>query len=365
MAVQPRATHKRLLSFAGVFALLLVLIAAASSLSSGRQPPRAQSPGGSAVSVPRPEPRTLAELLVLEPAALERVDIARMNLLCAEGLPGAENLNIDASLATLGQWADHAKREIDRHLYRFQAKPVEYDRSEGYFRMLMMSVVVHEDFDVRYNPERISSPADVRVDDHFFADSRDVLLHGLVNGRRMGTCSSMPVLYVALARRLGYPVKLVATKGHLFMRWESPSDRFDMEATGKGMNRYGDEYYRQWPFPVSDQEIQANGYLKSMTPTEELSVFLSIRGFCLMEAGRVLEAVAAFEAALRFAPDWECNRILLADAREKLARGWQQSPVIAQQPENIDAIVRWAETNRRTGPELVPDPSPVHRILQP
>jgi hypothetical protein len=310
--------------------------------------------------VPRPEPRTLAELLALKPAELERVDIARMNLLCAEGLPGAETLNVDASLATLGQWADHAKREIDRHLYRFQAKPAEYDRSEGYFRMLMMSVVVHEDFDVRYNPERISSPADVRVDDHFFADSRDVLLHGLVNGRRMGTCSSMPVLYVALARRLGYPVKLVATKGHLFMRWESPSDRFDMEATGKGMNRYGDEYYRQWPFPVSDQEIQANGYLKSMTPTEELSVFLSIRASCLMEAGRLGEAVSAFESAFRFAPEWEGNRALLADAQEKQARGWR--PGVPLPPEDIGAIVRWAGMNRRADPSMGPDPNQAARI---
>jgi hypothetical protein len=158
-------------------------------------------------------------LLALEPAELERVDIARMNLLCAEGLPGAENLNIDGCLAALDQWAAHAKREIDRHLYRFRASPTEYEDSEGYFRMLMMSVVVYEDFGIRYNPQWIAAPTAARADDHFFADSRDVLLHGLTGQRRMGTCSSMPVLYIALARRLGYPVRLVATKGHLFMRW--------------------------------------------------------------------------------------------------------------------------------------------------
>ncbi len=33
-----------------------------------------------------------------------------------------------------------------------------------------------------------------------------------------GTCVSMPVLYTAVARRLGYPVKLVLAKGHAFCR---------------------------------------------------------------------------------------------------------------------------------------------------
>jgi len=38
------------------------------------------------------QPRSLAELLALPPDQLEKVDIARMNLLCAEGLRGSEDL---------------------------------------------------------------------------------------------------------------------------------------------------------------------------------------------------------------------------------------------------------------------------------
>jgi hypothetical protein len=55
----------------------------------------------------------------------------------------------------------------------------------------------------------------------------------------------MPVLYVAQARRLGYPVSLVTTKGHLFDRWEGRGERFNVECTGHGMNRYDDAHYRQ------------------------------------------------------------------------------------------------------------------------
>src|ERR1035437_9502118 len=41
------------------------------------------------------QPETLNGLLALSPAELEHCDIARMNLLCAEALPGAEILNVE------------------------------------------------------------------------------------------------------------------------------------------------------------------------------------------------------------------------------------------------------------------------------
>lgn len=311
-------------------------------------------------------PATLAELLTLPTAQLEGKDIALMNLLCAQGLPGAENLDPASYLAILDQWALHAKSEIERNLYRFQANPADYENSEGYFRMLLMSVVVYEDFGVRYNPERMASPtAAPPADDRFFADSRDVLLHGLVGERRMGTCSSMPMLYVALGRRLGYPLKLVATKAHLFIRWDSPTDRFDLEATGKGMNRYDDNHFKSWPLPVTEEEISANGYLKSLSPAEELSVFLSIRAQCLLENGRVAEAVTNFEAACRFAPTWKSSQDLLADARQKLLNGWWPSLVSASQLPSVDAFIREAQTSRQAGPQNGPDPNPLLRMRSP
>ena len=42
-------------------------------------------------------PQSIAELLDLPAVELEQCDIARMNLLCAEGLPGAEELNVKGS----------------------------------------------------------------------------------------------------------------------------------------------------------------------------------------------------------------------------------------------------------------------------
>ena len=182
---------------------------------------------------------TLPELLATPTNRLGQVDIAVLNLLCAQGLPGAEKLDAAQYLAVLDGWTQRVKSETERHLYRFRANPSEYENSEAYFRMLIMSVVLYEDYNIRYNPSRIALPTDITVNDHFFADSQDIFLHGLLGNRRMGTCSSMPVLYAAIGRRLGYPLKLVTTKAHLFLRWEDGQERFDLETTVRMRHRVG------------------------------------------------------------------------------------------------------------------------------
>jgi hypothetical protein len=296
-------------------------------------------------------PQTLNELLSLSPAELNHYDIALMDLLCSQGLPGAETMNISNCLVNLNQWASHVQSETERNFHRYRENPADFYYSEGYFRMLIMAVVMYEDFGIRYNPDRITLPGQIDSNDRFFANSQDIFLNGLVEGQRMGTCSSMPVLYIAVGRRLGYPLKLVTTKAHLFVRWESDSDRFDVEATGKGMNRYDDEHFKQWPFPVSDDEIRKEGYLKSLTPSEELAVFLSLRGNCLKESGRLNEAAICFAQASRLAPAWNAYHALLADAEASASKIIETSKSARPFDSNF------------SGPSMnVPDPNPLKQM---
>jgi hypothetical protein len=252
---------------------------------------------------------SFTDLLTLSPAQLSKIGPTTVNLLCAQNLPGTETLDIPFCVRVLDQWAARVRTETERHLYRFRSAPSEYYDSEAYFRMLMMAVVLYEDCSVRYNPALIGDLGNTSA---FFQDSRDLFLHGLCGERRMGTCSSMPVLYLAIGRRLGYPLKLVTTKSHVFLRWDTPEERFNLEATGRGMNRYDDNHFKQWPFPVSDEEIKNDGYLKSLSPPEELALFLSLRAQCLKVAGRLSEAAEAYRAAIRFAPESRPYRLLLA-----------------------------------------------------
>jgi hypothetical protein len=356
----PVSVGKRLLLIVGGLLLVVLIGFAAVHYASTSKPEQTKLPADLVQGI-QPgksrQPATLAEMLALKPENLPAVDIGVMNLLCAEGLPGAEDIKIADYETTLDEWAMHVKSETDRNFHHFREDPAYYYHSEAFYKMLMMAVVVYEDFGIRYNPKWIGPPSETRTDDHFFADSRDIFIHGMVGPQRMGTCSSMPVFYIALGRRLGYPLKLVATRGHLFMRWDSPTERFDMDATGKGLDRYDDEYYKKWPFSITEQEIQDEGYLKSLSPREEMSVFLGIRAACLAENRFYEEAAKSYQIAYQYAPNWKGNQVMLARAQQR-----QQRParlVVQQQADNV--VVRQQGEN----PNAPADPSPFQSLQNP
>ncbi len=141
-------------------------------------------------------------------------DVAECNLICAQGLPGSESLNTRNLLTRLDEMAEHVDAEIRRNYHRFLADPSQSENSQAKYCFLMLVTVLQQDFGVRYNPDRIRDPD--------FRDSRDLFIHGMLTGNG-GTCASMPVLYTAIGRRLGWPMKLAAARGHLFCRWDDPN----------------------------------------------------------------------------------------------------------------------------------------------
>jgi hypothetical protein len=272
-----------------------------------------------ALATPISETPSLIELLAMKPEDLAQVDIAVMNLRCAEGLRGSEKLDLIVARRVLDGLASHVKLETERHLYRFNDRPEEYQNSEPYFRLLMLTVVLQEDANVRYNPARMSEPGDFEANATFFADSKDVFLNGLVGPPMTGTCASLPVLYVAVGRRLGYPLFLVTTKNHMFVRWEDAHNRLNMDATGHGFTSDSDEYYKTWPFKITEEEVARNSYLKSLTPTEELACFMSLRGACLYDGmGHFKEGIAAYCEALHLAPHIPAYRAITEMAVARL-----------------------------------------------
>src|SRR5258706_9359984 len=67
-------------------------------------------------------PRTFEEILTLSESELGRCDIALVNLLCAIGLPGAEELDIPACLAKLDAWTEDVRCQTDENFKRFTPK---------------------------------------------------------------------------------------------------------------------------------------------------------------------------------------------------------------------------------------------------
>lgn len=172
----------------------------------------------------------------------------------------------------------------------FQRKPENSNHPEAQFRIMAMITVLQRDLGVRYNPACMTGPDNA-------IDSRNNFLHGPIDGHG-GTCCSLPVLYLAIGRRLGYPLKLVEAKEHYFVRWDdSPRDRFNIESTSVGFSPRNDDYYRTWPNPITATEIAKGLFLQSFTPRQELAAFIAARGHCLLDNLRVVEAMEAYHHA--------------------------------------------------------------------
>ncbi|MEX0703378.1 MAG: hypothetical protein WD069_14885 [Planctomycetales bacterium] len=262
---------------------------------------------------------SLAEFIGLPTSEVEQYDIALLNLCAARGLPGTENLDIPELLDRLDEWAQRVRIEICRHLYRFDPfaarEPTEYScgNSLGRFFCWYTLQVLQEDCGVAYHPDRKFKPD--------FCKPEDVFIHGIVSpDGQGGTCASMPVVYVAVGRRLGLPVHLAATRGHLYFRWDDPRgttiqwrlpdldlwiapDRFNIEGSGEGIAFHPDSHYIQWPELWTKEDCEYGRYLRSLTAKEELASFLMERGECFWDLGKRGEALKAFYYACKLVPD--------------------------------------------------------------
>ena len=299
---------------------------------------------------------SLGEVLFFPLDELRAIPVGYLNLVCATMLPDTVNLDIPACMRTLGEWALQVKQETETRLYQFRRNPAEYNNSEAYFRILMMITVLQCDFGVTYDPECAKTT--------IFKSSREGFIHGLLTGDRRGTCANMPVLYLAVGRLLGYPLYLVAARGHLFCRWQSlqTGERFNIEASGIGLTVNSDDYYCKWPLPITDAEVYHGIYLRSFDPAEELGCFMATRGHVLQDHGHILDAIVAYSHAHRLSPvDPNCTGYLLDMLNKEIdLRRDQKMPSSYRQAENFapdvySAMARFViderYTRRATGAE--------------
>lgn len=172
--------------------------------------------------------------------------------------------------------------------------PVKYDNSVNMFKVVTMILCLKNDIGVDYSLDIMNREV--------FPDSKDVFIHGCLTGKKQGGCVSIPTLCVAVGRRLGYPLQLACTRKHVFFRWDDSKEVFNMEACIKGCDTRTDEHYKNWPEQVSKKEIKANKFLKSLTPKEELALFLETKGHCLFDTERIAEAQVMYANAYRLMP---------------------------------------------------------------
>ena len=251
-------------------------------------------------------PSNIEELVSLSASELERVDVGRMNLICADAVADFGESELPRLLRRLDEWAEDARRAEVRYRKTYEREPARYDNSYAKYRAVNLALTIKEDFRCRYQKAHIRSGAMTDFSSpRFFRNPDDVFVSGLLK-RRLGTCSSFPVLLVALGRRLGYPLYLKLTGGHMFCCWDDGKERFNLETNGDAVDTPPDEHYLKEPCygmtARSAQERTAERLMVKLTNAEALSVFLETAGYCAEANGKLPQALFFYRTALKYRP---------------------------------------------------------------
>lgn len=251
---------------------------------------------------------SLSQLLNEPDGSDPRIDIALVNLVCANGLPRASPLHVGNYLDWLDEAAERVRLETERNYYKFLDAPAVFGNSQARFCMVCLVTVLQQKCGVGYNPKWMGLTPDCPIPESFGRDADDLFIHAIIDGIG-GTCGSIPVVYVAVGRRLGYPLRLVKAARHLFVRWDDPNgkhwhhaDRFNVEATTPGVHFLPDEHYWMWPHAISKDDVEVGIFLRSLSAREELAEFVATRGYCLRANGQLADAVKALAEASRLTP---------------------------------------------------------------
>jgi len=262
-------------------------------------------------------PTNLTQLLALSPDQLEKVDIARIDLLLAEGLPSSTNLDIEQCLKTLDEWASEVKIETERNYHRFVEHPEKFKNSLGNYRMAVMAAVLCQDLRVHYDPQRekelfennyfTQSQPYSKAEQHFFSDASDFFLQGLLSDKRYGTCASMPYLYVAIGRRLGYPVSIAGAYTHNYVYYDEGNGKhFNVEATeDRGFVTPSDDEYHNppWGAPSDPDYYKTHDLLQPLSNKESMAHLLGERAAVFRSAGQHDQEAKTWAIAARYFPD--------------------------------------------------------------
>jgi len=91
-----------------------------------------------------------------------------------------------------------------------------------------------------------------------------------------------------------------------------PASASTSKRAGVGLNTHPDDFYFNWPHPITDAEVYHGIFLRNFDPAEELGCFMATRGHLLQDRGHMLDAIVAYSHAHRLSPfDPSCMGFLL------------------------------------------------------
>jgi len=236
--------------------------------------------------------RSVSQLIGLSEEELAKVDIVEMSTAAARGIAGLETLDYAHYRKIVDDWAARFAAWLPTVEPSFHAAPEKWKNDIAFFRLGALAQWLDEEVGIAYIDEQ------KHAREVWYTNPGDLLLFGLIDTRR-GTCASMPVLHVAIGRRLGWPVHLAAVRHHFVCRYDDGRAVYNIETTDTGRGGFAagtdEEYVRKFRLPPV--AVACGSDLKSLTARETLGVLVARRGRHLADCKKFDLADQSFSLA--------------------------------------------------------------------
>ena len=244
------------------------------------------------------------ELLALPDDQLHKVDVVEMNLDVAREIPGMEHLDINQYRQAVDGWTKQFADWLPTAEQGFYRTPEKWKNDVRFFRIGMLAQFLDQRIGVHYLPWSLKAQQQ-GVKDNKYTDSGDLFINGLID-HKTGTCASMPVLHVAIGRRMGWPVSLACVGSHFYCRFDDGKVVYNIEATNTGRGGFDSETDADYAKHLQIPDIAKNcgSDLRSLTDREMLAAFIADRARILQDRGRIDLADADYSLARSLFPTY-------------------------------------------------------------
>ena len=125
-------------------------------------------------------------------------------------------------------------------------------------------------------------------------------LNGILDTKK-GTCISMPMLWMAVAQRVGLPVYPVHSPEHTFLRFKDKQLKdSNIEATSGGGSPSDEQYIRD--FHITPTAVASGGYMRTLSYREYLAELVMENGIAFVRHGDREKSIKYYEEAEKLDP---------------------------------------------------------------
>jgi len=194
--------------------------------------------------------------------------------------------------------------------------------------------------------------------------------------KRRGSCLSVGIVTLAVARRVGAPINGVQCPGHFFLRYTPPKNAGPKDSalnmdvtrlTPENWKKLDDTFYRRWHH--LDSQAEASGaYLRPLTDREVVSAYLSSRAGYYGQKKDFEQALKDAQRALALNPR-NVNALINAGfALESMKRfedaEKQYDRALEADPRSVRAMNNFASLKVRDSKSSVYSPKQAEKLIE-